>query len=190
MTHRCFYLTVLFRRLINKFDLQVRWSVINLTFVCATYGSLYLLSSQSYVTLCGVLFQLATSTCPSSQVNTKSYVLQCYKTLIFADASLCVLVLSVAIDLGLNVRHLISHLVCHNKRFHPCISGLVVQVSAIPSDAKRGKRAKPILGFCNTFNSRTSFSFYYKSRILDYGCTQILAQLGSIGLKVVIFSSF
>jgi hypothetical protein len=165
----------------SKLDLFISSSVINLGFVCAAYGSLYLLSSESYVTLCGVLFLLAQSACASSLVLQKSYLLQCYKTLIFANASVCALVLSVAIHKGLNVTYLI-YLVWsgHKNRFHlsTTLRGLVVQINAIPrSNARKTKMTALCLA---------SFSLYRLARILDVGCTSLVAALGSIGIKVVV----
>lgn len=162
----------------NKLDLFIRSSSINLRFVCATYRSLYLLSSQSYVTLCDVLFLVTQNTCPSILHAASSYLLQCYKTLIFANALVCTLVVSVAIHKGLNVTHLI-HLVCSShKRFHLKInSGLVVQINAILFHGQKTKMAALCV---------TSFSLYRLARILDYGYINLVARLGSIGVKVVV----
>ena len=163
----------------NKLDLFIRSSVINLRFVCATYRSLYLLSSESYVTLCDVLFLLTQNTCPSSLVFLGSYLLQCYKTLIFANGLVCTLVVSVAIHKGLNVTHLIHLVWSSDKRFHLLInSGLVVQINAIPTfDAHKTKMAALCL---------TSFSLYSLARILDLGYINLVATLGSIGVVVVV----
>ena len=151
-------------------------SVINLRFVCATYRSLYLFSSQSYMTLSDQLFLQSQETSPSSLVLLKSYLLQSYKTLIFANAVLTTLVLSVGIHKGLNVTHLI-HLVSTNKRFHEMInSGLVVQINAIQFHAQTKMAALCL----------TSFSLYRLARILDLGYINLLATLGSIGVKVVV----
>ena len=165
----------------NKLHLFIRSSVINLRFVCATYRSLYLLSSESYVTLCDVLFLLTQNTCASSLVFQKSYLLQCYKTLIFANGLVCTLVLGGGIHKGLNVTHLI-HLVwsSHKNRFHLFITlrGLVVQINAIPRfNAHKTKMAALCL---------TSFSLYRLARILDVGYINLVATLGSIGVKVVV----
>jgi len=152
-------------------------TIVNLVFVCASYGSLYLLSSQSYVTLCGLLFLVSQSACPSSLALLKSYGFQCYKTLIFANASLCALLVSVAIHKGFNVTYII-HLVCTNKRFHLSTnSGLVVQINAMPASDAQTKMAALCL---------SSFSLYRLARILDLGYIHLLAALGSIGIKVVV----
>ena len=152
-------------------------TIINLIFVCASYSSLYLLSSQSYVTLCDLLFLVSQNTCPSSLVFLKSYGFQCYKTLIFANALLCTLLVSVGIHKGFNVTYII-HLVCTNKRFHLFMnSGLVVQINAIPILDAQTKMAALCL---------SSFSLYRLARILDLGYIHLLATLGSIGVKVVV----
>jgi hypothetical protein len=155
----------------------VALAAVNLIFVCASYGSLYLLSSQSYVTLCGLLFLVSQSACPSSLALLKSYGFQCYKTLIFANASLCALLVSVAIHKGFNVTYII-HLVCTNKRFHLSTnSGLVVQINAMPASDAQTKMAALCL---------SSFSLYRLARILDLGYIHLLATLGSIGVKVLV----
>ena len=51
-----------------------------LTFLCASYRSLYLLSSLCLVRLCDVLFLVTANIIPTCYSISKSYLLQCYKT--------------------------------------------------------------------------------------------------------------
>ena len=178
MKHRSFYFQGVLEIQLGLIPPQIfiGWAVINLRFVCASYRSLYLLSSQSYLSLADLLFVLSHNSCPSSLVFQKSYLLQSYKTLIFANALVCTLVVSLAIHKGLNLTHLI-HLVCSNKRFHLLInSGLVVQINAILFIAQTKMAALCV----------SCFSLYSLARILDLGYINLVATLGSIGVKVVV----
>ena len=153
-------------------------SVLKLTAVCATYGSLYLLSSQSYVSLSDLLFVVSHNTCACSLVFQKSYLLQCYKTLIFANGLLCSMVVSVGLHKGLNVTHLINK-VCTLKRFHLLIKrGLVVQINAILFQAQTKMAALCL----------SSFSLFRLARILDLGYINLVATLGSIGVFVLVLN--
>ena len=111
-THRSFYATtalVAHQLLIaNKLDLFITSSYMNLTFSCATYRSLYLLSSESDLTLLYVLFQLSDKTSPSSQLLPKSYLFECLHPPIFANAFLISKVVSSVYQEGLNVTAVID----------------------------------------------------------------------------------
>ena len=77
-----------------------------LTFLCASYRSLYLLSSLSLVRLCDVLFLVTANIIPTCYSISKSYLLQCYKTHIFQNAYIFSSKLATRISQGLNVTHL------------------------------------------------------------------------------------
>jgi hypothetical protein len=127
----------------------------NLTFSCATYRSLYLLSSESDLTLLYVLFQLSDKTSPSSQLLPKSYLFECLHPPIFANAFLISKVVSVVYQEGLNVTAVID-LFSTNKRFDQPMNSLLLQIK-------------------NSFVC-----------VLDLANINLLATLGSIGVKVVV----
>lgn len=163
----------------NKLDLIGRWSYYNLTFVCATYRSLYLLSCVALVTLCDVLFFTSALWNASSLVD-KSYLLQLNKTLIFANAGNCTLLILLVLHQGLNVRWLI-HLVHHKYALvGVCwcyITGLVVKINAILFSS-----------ICNVHYllCLRSFTFYRLPRIFHSRYIHLVATLGSIGVGCVV----
>ena len=90
---------------------NITYRTVNTIFVCATYSSIYLLSSQYYVTLCEVLFLQVFFSCSNSLLSMHRYcdfVLQSYKINVFTNALLCTLLLSVSIHQGLNVTYLMN----------------------------------------------------------------------------------
>jgi hypothetical protein len=103
----------------------------NLTFSCATYRSLYLLSSESDLTLLYVLFQLSDKTSPSSQLLPKSYLFECLHPPIFANAFLISKVVSVVYQEGLNVTAVID-LFSTNKRLDQPMNSLLLQINPTP----------------------------------------------------------
>eukprot|EP00415_Alexandrium_ostenfeldii_P000019 UN0019 len=95
---------------------------VNVTFIFASYGSLYLLSSLSLVRLCSALFLVATNVIQACVQLEKSYLLQCYKVHIWANAYIFASELAAGVLQGLNVTYL-SALVC-SKIFCLYIAGI------------------------------------------------------------------
>ena len=83
-----------------------------LTFLCASYRSLYLLSSLSLVRLCDVLFLVTANIITLCRMANKSLRLQCYKTHIFQNAGFFSSKLATRISQGLNVTHLSVLVLC------------------------------------------------------------------------------
>ena len=162
----------------NKLDLFIMSSYMNLTFSCATYRSLYLLSSESHLTLLYVLFQLTHKTSPSSQLLPKSYLFECLHPPIFANAFLISKVVSVVYQEGLNVIAVID-LFSTNKRLDQPINSLLLQINPTLMSALLYQTKHHALCL-------TSFTFYRLSIILDLANTNLLSTLGSIGVKVVV----
>ena len=146
----------------------------NLTFSCATYRSLYLLSSESDLTLLYVLFQLSDKTSPSSHLLPKSYLFECLHPRIFANAHLISKVVSVVVQQGLNVTAVID-LFSTNKRFDQPMNSLLLQIN--PALLYQTKHHALCL---------TSLGCYRLAIILDLANINLLATLGSIGVKVVV----
>mmetsp|Transcript_63247 Transcript_63247/g.175996 ORF Transcript_63247/g.175996 Transcript_63247/m.175996 type:complete len:218 (-) Transcript_63247:11-664(-) len=182
---RSFYLggVFLMHRLVWS---NITYRTVSAIFVCATYGSIYLLSSQCYVTLCGVLFLQAFSSCSSSLLSAHrhcDFVLQSYKINIFASALLCASLLSVSIHQGLNVTYLLNliQVRCNssiNKRSQlvsNALSGFVVQISAIHAN-----KAK-ISALC-----LASYRLVRLAIIWDIACITLKSAIGSIGIKVAL----
>ena len=158
-----------------------------LTFLCASYRSLYLLSSLSLVRLCDVLFLVTAKIIPTCVQLEKSYLLQCYKTHILRNAYIFSSLLATRIMQGLNVTHL-SVLVC---------SKIFIKTQDINS-AALFSALKGIVGLGLIFNGRikghmktrfvpkikalcvSSFS----NRILDIGYISSVSSLGLVGVKV------
>ena len=121
---RSFYLTLLFEFEASirgvKADLQCHLNhhpiYVNLTFVCVTYRSLYLLSALSLVSLCDLLFLIPAFIVPTCHLKEKSYLLQSYKTDLFQNAYIFSSKFAARIMRGLNVTHLI-HLVLRKMRY-------------------------------------------------------------------------
>jgi len=157
------------------------WNLVNLTFLCASYGSLYLLSSLSLVRLCGVLFLVATSIIPICVQLEKSYLLQCYKTRIFQNAYIFSSELATGIMQGLNVTYL-SALVCSKISLisqdilsAPLGIGLIFSGRIKGHAGTRSVSGGPMNALCVG-----SFS----SRILDIGYVSSVSSLGLVGVKV------
>ena len=146
----------------------------NLTFSCATYRSLYLLSSESDLTLLYVLFQLSDKTSPSSQLLPKSYLFECLHPPIFANAFLISKVVSVVVQEGLNVTGVID-LFSTNKRFDQPMNSLLLQIN--PALLYQTKHHALCL---------TSLGCYRLAIILDLANINLLPTLGSIGVKVCV----
>ena len=153
----------------------------NLTFSCATYRSLYLLSSESDLTLLYVLFQLSHKTSPSSQLLPKSYLFECLHPPIFANAFLISKVVSVVYQEGLNVTAVVTAVIgslfSTNKRLDQPMNSLLLQIN-------------PTLNYQTKHHALclTSFTLYRLAIILDLANINLLATLGSIGVKVVVIN--
>ena len=80
---------------------------INSLFLCASYRSLYLLSSLSFVRFCDVLFIVTANIIPTSSSNTSSMHLQCYCTHHFQNTYIFSSKLARRIISGFNLTHLI-----------------------------------------------------------------------------------
>ena len=150
----------------------------NLTFSCATYRSLYLLSSESDLTLLYVLFQLSDKTSPSSQLLPKSYLFECLHPPIFANAHLISKVVSVVVQQGLNVTAVID-LFSTNKTFDQPMNSLLLEINPTLMSALLYQTKHHALCL-------TSLGCYRLAIILDLANINLLATLGSIGVKVVV----
>ena len=195
-TERSFYLdsTFITGLILNQLTTPIKLHILGRVtrFVCATYSTLYLKSSQSYVTLCDLLFilvflQLAVGLVKTERIKKMehrwfynsqatpfgkvNYLLQSYKIFIFANALLCTLLCTVSIHQGLNVTYLIHLIQVRNILSE---SGFLVQINAI--HAKKTKISASCL---------TSLSLYRLARILDLAYITFKSSSGSIGLKVV-----
>ena len=164
---------------------NITYRTVNTIFVCATYSSIYLLSSQYYVTLCEVLFLQVFFSCSNSLLSMHRYcdfVLQSYKINVFTNALLCTLLLSVSIHQGLNVTYLMNliQVRCNsstnkqNQLINNALSGFVVQINAI--HANKTKISASCL---------TSYRFVRLAIIWDVAYITLKSIIGSIGIKVV-----
>ena len=158
----------------NIIHLKISLLYLNLTFSCATYRSLYLLSSESSLTFCGSLFQLHYTTSPSSHLLPSPYLFECLHPPIFANAFLISKVVSVVYPSGLNVTAVID-LFSTNKRFDQPMNSLLLQIN--PNSFFSVKHHALCL---------TSFSTNRLAIILDLASINLLATLGSIGVLVVV----
>ena len=167
-----------------KATLQCQISV-NLTFLCATYRSLYLSSSLSLVRLSDLLFVLRAKIIPTCVQLEKSYLLQCYKTHIFRNAYIFSSLLATRIMQGLNVTHLLSVLVCKIEKTQDiCVINsaalcVIVGLGLIFNGRIKGhmktRFVPKIKALCVS-----SFS----NRILDIGYISSVTSLGLVGVKV------
>ena len=161
-----------------KASLQCQISV-NLTFLCATYRSLYLSSSLSLVRLCDLLFVLRAKIIPTCVQLEKSYLLQSYNTHIFCNAYIFSSKFQERIMEGLNVTHLI-HLVSSKIRL------LLISFESAPDALGLilGGRIKGHIRnrWVAKMNALCVSSF--TNRILDIGYKTSVSSLGLVGVKV------
>ena len=150
-----------------------------LTFLCASYRSLYLLSSLKAVRLCDVLFLVTAKIIPTCVQLEKSYLLQCYKTHIFRNAYIFSSLLATRIMQGLNVTHLLSVLVCKIEKTQDICVINIVGLGLIFNGRIKGhmktRFVPKIKALCVS-----SFS----NRILDIGYISSVTSLGLVGVKV------
>ena len=147
---------------------------VNVTFIFASYRSLYLLSSLSLVRLCNVLFLVTANMIQTCVQLEKSYLLQCYKTHIWANAYIFASKLATRILQGLNVTHL-SVLVC-SKIFYLYIAGIGLILNG------------RIIGghFSQRFVMNALCVSSFSNRILDLGYISSVSSLGLLGVKVLL----
>lgn len=153
-----------------------------LTFLCATYRSLFITSGLSLFRLCGILFIKSDEYIPPSVSLEKSYLLESYKTHNIQNAYIFSSKFQERIISGLNVTHLI-HLVSSNLRlvlksvfdisYHPSGLGLIF-LGRIKGHIRNRSVAK-MNALCVTD---------FTSRILDIGYKTSISSLGLLGLKV------
>jgi len=151
-------------------------NLISSSFLCASYGSLYLLSSQCCLKLCSLLFLLSKVSLSIPLGLVQSGIVRFLKSPIFVDASLVAHILSLSISFGLNLTHCISKLRSHNSssnRFDMNSSTTsCIQISSSTSAL--------------SWLTKHSNSLLFSQAILDYGCLNSTAALGSIGIKVLV----
>ena len=154
---------------------------VNLTFLCATYRSLYLTSSLSLVRLCDLLSLVRAKMIPTCVQLEKSYLLQSYNTHIFCNAYIFSLEFQERIIEGLNVTHLI-HLVSTKMRF--LLISFDIQSAPDGLGLILGGRIKGHIRnrWVAKMNALCVSSF--TNRILDIGYKTSLSSLGLVGVKV------
>jgi hypothetical protein len=150
-----------------------------LTFLCASYGSLYLLSSLSLVRLCGVLFLVATSIIPACVQLQKSYLLQCYKTHISQNAYIFSSLLAAGIMQGLNVTYLSALVLRTLGQIMFISSFMLIGLGLIFSG-----RIKGHAGTRSVSGIKALCVGSFSSRILDVGYVSSVSSLGLVGVKV------
>jgi hypothetical protein len=155
---------------------------VNLSFVCVSYGSLYLSSSLALLSLCGLLLLVSTFIIPTSELKAKSCLLHAHKTDIFGNAYIFSCLLAAGIMQALNLTYLI-HNVCGNMRSNMCaVACLAIILKGRLGSHMKTKMKALCLG--------SKLATYSLSRILDYGCVSCISTLGSIGIKTVFSRSF
>ena len=155
-------------------------TTIHIRFLCASYRSLYFLSSLSLVRLCDVLFLVTASIIPTSLH--KSYLLQCYCTHHFQNPYIFSSNLARRIIEGLNLKHLI-YIVCSKMRF--VIECAPNGIGLILAGRIKGHTKTRFVPKMNAL-SVSSFS----NRILDIGIISSVSSLGLLGVKVGIVVRF
>ena len=154
---------------------------VNLTFLCATYRSLYLSSSLSLVRLCDLLFVLIAKIIPTCVQLEKSYLLQSYNTHIFCNAYIFSSKFQERIMEGLNVTHLI-HLVSSKMRL--LLISFDIESAPDAVGLILGGRIKGHIRnrWVAKMNALCVSSF--TNRILDIGYKTSVSSLGLVGVKV------
>ena len=159
--------------------------MVNLTFLCASYRSLYLLSSLSLVRLCDVLFLVTANIIPTCVQLEKSYLLQCYKTHIFQNAYIFSSKLATRIMQGNNVTYL-SVLVCSKifliSHARDILSGAAPLGIGLIFNGRIKGHMKTRFVPNGPMNALCVSSF--SNRILDIGYISSVSSLGVVGVKV------
>lgn len=181
---RCFYLTLVHKMGHPfKLDLFVRSSTINLRFVSSTYGSLAIISCMAILTLCGLLFLFAHYAAPCSIIQSKSYLLQSYKTFVFANASNWANVILLGIASGLNVTYLLHNLRSARTVFlksNIAIGGMLVAINPILFSGNSNVHYMLCLGY---------HTLYGAARRHDSAIVTLVSALGTIGIRVLILGA-
>ena len=149
-----------------------------LTFLCASYRSLLMLSSLEVVRLCDVLFLFTAKIIPTSKYE--SYLLQCFRTHHFQNPYMFSSKLGRRIMEGLNLTHLIFIVWC-KMRF---LISITLQcapygIGLILAGRIKGHIQTRFVGKINAL-SLSSFS----KGILDIGIISSVSSLGIVGVKV------
>ena len=154
--------------------------MVNLRFLCASYRSLYLLSSIKMLSLCHLLFVVTPKIIPTCVLNEKSFRMQSYKTHIFQNAYIFSSKLVLRIITGLNLTHLI-HSVCTKMSLMKTINiqsapnGIGLILAARIKGHMKTRFVPKLNALCVS-----SFS----NRILDCGYIRCRSSLGLVGVKV------
>ena len=156
-----------------KPDVECHVKGISLRFLCASYRSLYLLSSLSLVRLCSVLFLVTTKIIPTSLQ--RSCLVQCLGTHHFQNAYIFSSNLAHGVIEGLNPSYLISVVSSKMIEFECAPNGLGI----IFSGRIKGQTQTR---FVPKMNALSLSSF--RNRILDIGIMTSLSRLGLLGVKV------
>lgn len=153
-------------------------------FLCASYRSLYLLSSLSLVRLCDVLFLVTSKIIPTS--FHKSYLLQSYCTHHFQNPYIFSSKLAGLIIQGLNLTHLV--LICSSKMrlvisfdiecAIECAPYLMNGIGLIFGGAIKTLKTR----FLPKMNALSLSSF--TNTILDIGIISSVSSLGLVGVKL------
>lgn len=153
-----------------------------LRFLCASYRSLYLTSTLSFLRLCDLLFLLKPKILPYCVHLAISYLLQSYLLHIFQNAYIFSSKFPIRVLEGLNVTHLID-LVCRNMRL--LLISMAIQDAPNAVALKIGGRIK---GHIRNRKVREMIALMLGShktnRILDIGYKTSHSSLGLVGLKV------
>ena len=149
--------------------------MVNLRFVCASYRSLYLLSSIKMLSLCHLLFLVTPKIIPTCVVNEKSFRMQSYKTHIFQNAYIFSSKLVLRIMEGLNLTHLLHSVCTINLGKAATPKGIGLILAARMKGHMKTRFVPKLNALCVS-----SFS----NIILDCGYIRCRSSLGQVGVKV------
>jgi hypothetical protein len=165
-----------------KPEVECHVNGINLRFLCASYRSLYQLSSLSLVRLCDVLFLVTAKIIPTS--SRKSYLLQSYCTHHFQNPYIFASYIALRIMQGLNLTHLVF-IVCSKMRL---VISYKIEFAFAPNGIGLilAGRMKSIVHMKTRFvpkmNALSLSSF--NNTILDIGIISSLSSLGLLGVSL------
>ena len=153
-----------------------------LRFLCASYRSLYLTSTLSFLRLCDLLFLLKPKILPYCVHLAISYLLQSYLLHIFQNAYIFSSKFPIRVLEGLNVTHLI-HLV--SRKIKTVLTSCGIESRPDALGVILGGRIK---GHIRNRKVREMIALMLGShktnRILDIGYKTSHSSLGLVGLKV------
>jgi hypothetical protein len=163
-----------------KPEIECQGNIIYFRFLCASYRSLYQLSSLSLVRLCDILFLVTAKIIPTSP--RKSYLLQSYCTHHFQNPYIFASYIALLIMQGLNLTHLVF-IVCSKMR-------LVIEYKIELTFAPNGiglifagrMKSHMKTRFVPKMNALSLNSF--NNTILDIGIISSLSSLGLLGVKL------